>query len=285
MVLRTYACTSDNYPWCEWPAGRVLLMPLALAPGHEDEIGMQRKLVSSIVDCLGEKDILALSLFRNKARQPYGQSWLEPLPDFDDVLALIREVGPGLRGVMIGQQGGVELSYRYLYHAWNGDAVGNICACSDFVKKVGGMLRNMGVTPFFAPMDWDILQDAYLCDGRMLKALHEVGATAWVACGYTLVSGAFVKEGDFECPRGEHLRAQSQWAGRGWRDPEPDEDFPVLRDYLQAGPFWSGLCGIDGIRGRNIETLGAYGFSGFATKLQEPWLPELAAERGPFWWS
>jgi hypothetical protein len=285
MVLRTFAYPAQNYPWCEWPCGRFLLLPLALPREHKDDLYIQRRVLYGVTDCLTEKDILSLALFQNKSRQPYGQAWFEPLPDYEDTLALIKEIGPGLRGVAIGQQG-VELSYRYLYHAWDGDAIGNICACTDFVKRVGGMLRDMGVKPVFLPMDWDVLQDWRFGGGRLLDVLNDLEAPAYVACGYTLVPGAFVKEAFFESPRGEQLRALSQWSGKGWRDPAPDEDFPDFRAYLQAGQFWSGLCGIDGIRAGNIEKLTAFGFKGFATKLDEPWwIEELEKERGPEWWA
>jgi hypothetical protein len=148
------------------------------------------------------------------------------------------------------------------------------------------MLRDMGVKPVFLPMDWEMLQDWRFGGGRLLDALNDLEAPAYIACGYTLVPGAFVKEGPFESPRGEHLRALSQWSGKGWRDPAPDEDFPDFRAYLQAGQFWSGLCGIDGIRAGNIEKLTAFGFKGFATKLNEPWwIEELEKERGPEWWA
>jgi hypothetical protein len=191
-------------------------------------------------------------------------------------MALLREIGPGIRGIMVGNDQGVELSHRYLYYGWQGDARGNIMACANYVENVGGMLRDMGVAPFFAPMDLDILQDCYLCGGRLKDALESVGATAYVACGYTMVSGAYSKV-DPQLT-GEVMEAQRLWSGR-------DDHFPELRDYLQAGPFWSGLCGMDGIRAGNVEKLGAYGFSGFATKLEDEWLPILSSERGARWWS
>jgi hypothetical protein len=275
MILRTAGCIYSTPRWTQWPAGRLIHLPIHLAPGHEDDPCHQRKVLYAMAGDLTDKDVVALALFRDKTFMGYGKSWVEPLPDFENTMALLREIGPSIRGVIVGNQDGVEVSYRYLYHGWQGDAIGNILACSDYVKNVGGMLRDMGVTPFFSPMDFDILQDCYLAEWRMKRALDEVGATAVVSCGYTMIPGAFVKE----CPiiTGEVMQAHLEWS---------EGDCSGLGEYLRSGSFWSGLCGRDGIRGGNVETLTAAGFSGFATKLIEPWwLEALEQERGPRWWA
>ena len=274
MILRTASCTSTAARWPSWPAGRLILLPLHLAPGHEDDPEVQRKVLYAMAGDLTDKDVVSLRLFRDKPRMVYGESWVEPLPDFENTIAMLREIGPGLRGIMVGNQLGVELSHRYLYHGWRGDARGNIMACSNYVENVGGMLREMDVTPFFAPMDFDILQDCHLADWRLHAALNRVGATAYVACGYTMIAGAFVKVHPELV--GEPMRAHEEWS---------EGDCSRLGQYLRSGSFWSGLCGIDGIRGGTVETLTGAGFSGFATKLEDEWVGELNVERGPGWWA
>ena len=258
MILRTASCISNTPRWPEWPAGRLVLLPCHLAPGHENDPQHQRRLLYAMAGDLMPNDVVALRLFEDMPRMDYGESWAETLPDFENTLALLREIGPNIRGVMVGNQSGVEVSHRYLYNGWRGDARGNIMACANYVENVGGMLRDLGVAPFFAPMDLDILQDCYLCDWKLHAALNRVQATSYVACAYTMIPGAYSKV-DPQIT-GEVMEAHHQFAGG---------DFGPLREYLGSGQFWSGLCGRDGIAAGNVEILSSWGFSGFATKLPD----------------
>lgn len=272
MILRTASCISSTPRWPKWPAGRLILLPCHLADGREDEPRHHRKVLYAMAEELQPEDVVAVDLFRDMRRMAYGEAWVEPAPGFADTLALVKEIGPHIRGVMSGNTFGVELSYRYLYNTWRGDARGNIMACANYVNNVGGMLRDLSVAPFFAPMDLDILQDAYLCDWKLHAALNRVGATSYVACAYTMIPGAYSKA-DPQIT-GEVMEAHHRFGGG---------DFGPLQQYLASGQFWSGLCGLDGICAGNVEVLSSWGFKGFATKLQDEWLPEIATGRGDRW--
>ena len=295
IVLLPYAWRTLAY---KWPAGCWYPLPLQFPGGGLDSKGeftpwgCQRECLEgkfrgqegpeTIADSLTDKDILTVQLHYDMTHPDHMMATgMERLPDYDDTMGLVRDIGPGLRGVLVGNQGGTELSYRHMYGAWRGNAVGNCTAVAEYILSVGGMLRDMGVTPWFAAMDWDILQDAYKGDRRILKALNSVGGTNYVACGYGSVPGAYIKP---NLPYiGDQLRWQSALLGNAWRIPKDGEEFPVLRDYLQAGNFWCGLCGPAGIRAGNIETLSAYGYKGFITGIVPDEVPKLAEELGEDW--
>jgi hypothetical protein len=273
MIKRKVTHAPECYPWVKWPAGRLLLAPVSQKPAYET--GSMSECIRKVADDLGPNDILAVRLYDDVLET--ARKSMDRLPDYDESIALIRDIGPHIGGVMVGNQLGLELSYRHFYNSWRGDAIGNISDISEFIRRVGGMLRDMGVTPWFAAMDWDALQDAYHAHRMMLAALTEVGAVNWIACGYTMVPGAYVKKD--KALEGHQIGAQLRWSRRN----KPD-DLPVIREYLQAGNFWSGLCGIDGIRGGNIELLESYGFKGFATRIEPCEEEDLIIERGDEWW-
>lgn len=298
MVIRKV--TLPPYTWraYAWPAGCWYPIPaLFLERGLDSSgafaiWGCQRECLEgrlrgqespdTIADTLTDKDILTVKLHYDVTHPDHlVPSGMERLPDYEDTMALLNEVGPRLRGVLIGNQAGMELSYRHMYGAWRGNAIANVAAVAEYILSVGGMLRDMGIRPWFAAMDWDILQDAYKGDGRMLRALDSVGATNYVACGYASVPGAYIKH-PFPY-KGDHLRWQSALLGQGWRLPEEGQEFPLLRDYLREGNFWCGLCGPEGIRAGNMELLSAYGYKGFITRIPLEEGPKLTEELGEGW--
>lgn len=294
MVLRTIIYSPFLWPCCQWEGGRLFLLPAELGADADRHWGLQREVLTArsrltgrpAQDELGPKDVLALRLYYDSlAAGHHLKHGFEPLPDYEQTMELIRDVGPRVRGILIGNQGLCELSYRNMHGSWhapNKHARANIAACADFVRRVGTLVREAGATPFFAAMDWDILQDCYIAGGELREALNDVDAINFVACGYAMIPGAFIKSDLPE--REEHLNAQRILA-RGTEEEAPGgDDFPVLRDYLRGGNFWSGLCRAKGIRAGNIEKLSAYGFKGFATKLAEHELWRLAKEFGENWW-
>ena len=272
MVKRTVVNKVNEYPWVEWPGGRLLLAALNPMEG----ITQCEQFTPLVIGNLSKDDVLCLQLFE-EAKDVDG---VVERGDYNDVLALIDDVGPRVGGILIGQELGVELSFRYKFEHWMKPdphiAADNMNMCADFIRRVGDLLRPRGATPFFAPMDWEILQDAYKANGIMRNALASVGATAFVACAYTLVPGCYVKPDPLM--KKEHMQIQRKWSKR-------HDDYPVLKAYLRSGNFWAGLGGIDGIRGGNIEKLSEYGFKGFATKLPTQEIQDaLVAERGVDWW-
>lgn len=273
MVKRTVVNKPESYPWIDWPAGRLLLSPIA----PDGDVPAREKFTPFVIENLSKNDVLSLSLFYDAK-----DTWdLQELPSYADTLDLIAEIGPRVGGIMIGQELGVELSFRYRFDHWLGSdprpGYCNMEMCADFIKRVGGLLRDRGAVPFFAPMDWEILQDVYRGRGMMRDALNSVGGTAYVACAYTIVPDCFIKNHPILI--GEHLQVQRRWS-------KQSDNFPKLRAYLKSGSFWAGLGGIDGIRGGNIEKLSDYGFSGFSTKMPtQEIIDALEAERGPGWWN
>ena len=289
MVLRTCVQPIETWPSFEWPAGRLLLFPLTLPGGYKplQQARLLREMMEKDADLppgsrrIEPSDVLCVRLHEDCLTHP--RAWgSDRLPDYNATWSFLREFGSRFRGVLVGQQLGVELSYRHCWGTWRGNAAGNVTAIAGFVREVGNDLREIGVTPWFSPMDWDVAQDAHEGDLRMLTALNEVGATAYIACGYTLVPGAYVKP-EPVLMIGDQLRAQCKWTGLGWRLPELGEDLPVMRDYLQRGNFWSGLCGRAGLNNGNIQRLTAYGFKGFATKFEEFERAPMLAGLGEWW--
>ena len=292
MVRRTFLCNPIHYPYCEWPGGRLLLMPPGPvgnldqeAPPFSQSGALLDGGESAVIENLGPSDILGVQLFYNQMAPVRARDCgVQFLPDYKDTLRLVRMAAERGVGILAGNQHGVELSYRHAYGGWRGDARGNLRAIANFIEYVGMVLHVAGAEKlFFAVMDWDVLQELRRDKWIVRDALNDVGATNWIACGYTLVPGCYVKPDPLL--NGDQLRYQSQMMGWGFQDLEPDAALPHLREYLSAGHFWSGLGGYKGIRAGNIERLTDYGFKGFSTRLKAEELQLLIDDRGPRWWA
>lgn len=246
--------------WGGWPLGRLAYLT---NPEREPAPGEQIAALERLAEFAKPGDVIGIRLFRGSLDQTLCPS-LEPerLPEYDDLLAVMREAAGLVRGWLIGSQG-YEVSFRHLFGAWRGNAGRNINAICAFVQRAADAIAGSGGELFVAPMDFDVIQDAYRTGGRLAAMLAKHNATAYVACGYTLVPGAWVKR--HRDIHGDCLRWQSELSGRGFRAPTPGEKFPVLKGYLRAGNFWSGLGGETGVRAGNIQLLSAYGFKGFST--------------------
>ena len=257
--------TGHPSSWREWQYGRLIWMTK-----HDDEppTGLQVALLREPLESEGTpklmpQDVLGIRLYQGCLEPgPPPPRRMLPRADYDETMALLAAIGPPLRGVVVGNQG-YELSYRHFHGNWDGDWKGNLADCREFMLRAGGLLREMGIQPFFALMDWDILQDAYRGNGMLLDTLNDLDAINYIACGYACTPGAWVKPHERQC--GDQMRWQSREMGRGWRMNESGEELPVLRDYLHRGRFWSGLSGPKGILAGNIAVMYEFGFSGFAT--------------------
>jgi hypothetical protein len=260
----------------------------ALAPGAFVQL-MRRGLEQDAavaaqpdLQCISRSDVLCVPLVHEVLSRSRRDLLLEEREDYDETWGLVTELGPKLRGVLVGnQQGNSELSFRHQYGTWSGDAAGNCRAVAKFVLELGGRLREAGVQPFFGVINWDLIQDAYLGGEVVLRALNKVGAINICFCGYGLAPGAFIK------PHKDHPQDCRRWLceleGRGWRDPADDEAFPTMSQYLRRGQFWSGLCGTEGVRAGNLTILSQFGFQGYATKVDEPARDDLVREFGEWW--
>jgi len=295
MVLNVSVHHPTSWPWTAWPTGggtggRLLFLPNGFPTEEMNVPGGQALAVRRAMEVsagnpalrqINQTDVLCLLLYEDNLIHPIPRGMARRV-DYEETLALIRELGSTVGGIMVGNQLGTEISYRHMHGTWRGDAVANCTAIAEFVREVGHTLRDAGAKPVFGVMNWDIIQDAYKGDQRILAALNEVEATNYIACGYAMVPGAYIKPGLDEF--GDHLRWQSELTGGGWSLPYIGEDFNVLGHYLHAGRFWSGLCGLTGIRSGNLQVLSDYGFKGFATKIQPSEQIELIEMLGPNWW-
>ena len=253
-VLRLVSDPRD----CEWPHGR-MIWPVPLHT--EPKTGFQEALLRE--GGFGSQDVLGIRLYQGCLEPgPPPPRALLPLLDFNQIIAALRDVGPDLRGVVIGNQA-YELSYRHHHGNWDGDWKGNLNDCREFMLRVGGLLRELGIQPIFSYMDWELLQDAYKGDGLLLETLKQLDAINYVHTGHAIVPGAFVADD----PRFEdQLRWQSREEGRGWRLWRPGDDLPTIRDYLSRGCFWSAVGGPEGVLAGNIALMYEFGFSGFVVE-------------------
>lgn len=263
-------CTGPPYSWYEWPDGKLIW----LTPHDRDPFpGEQRGILEAGADKLGPKDVIGIRLFHG-CLLPGPEPPLKEkrLSDYDDTIALIRELSPVGVGWLLGQQGH-ELSYRHHFGNWNGDAGKNLRHISEFMKKGADLLYGLGATHiYFATMDWDLLQDAYRGGRVVLRALNETKATNYCACGYTMVPGTYTK------PHVLHKGQQLRWQYKRLDlDPAKKAELPTIEDYLHEGKFWTGLCGKPGIEAGNIQRLSEYGFSGFASHLTDQDVRDLDA--------
>ena len=102
------------------------------------------------------------------------------LPKYEENLAKLREVGPGLRGVMVGNCGCELAAHHWIPRGYSEEerlAWRNACLkfVLDFIHETGDLLCGMGVQPVWAPMDREVLMDPYYWGGKMAQAIESYG--------------------------------------------------------------------------------------------------------------
>ncbi len=98
-------------------------------------------------------------------------------------LAAMRELCqqiPGI-GIMVGNCG-AELAFHHLIPSpeQKHRELANLL-CIDFICETGAMVKAFGGRPFWAPMERDVLIDAYHCDGRMAEAVKALGGVMFIS--------------------------------------------------------------------------------------------------------
>lgn len=167
--------------------------------------------------------------------------------EFDDLMALTREIGPHLRAILVGNNG-VEFTYGHTH--WD-DPKGMIAADVEFVKESSDLLRDAGAKPAYGTVCFDIIHDCYETEGLLRSAMNDADALQIGFCGFCLIPEAYCDWNypTFACAR--RMMAE--------RDTPP---YAALMDYLDETDMWSGCHGLDGIIKGNARLLAAYGHTG-----------------------
>lgn len=192
---------------------------------------------------LHREDIVWVPLYRCSINRR--ASW--PAMRLDDYawnLALLQEIAPRVKAVLLGNQG-PELCY------WvDGPALSQwhqmLC---EFARHNAKLVRDAGGRPAFGTVDWDLAMDAY-GSGVVGATMKELDALQLCCCGYTLVP-------ECECDRTQTLYKEQL----AYLDAQEGErPYHKLIRYLSGLDVWSGANFVAGLQAGNDHHLAAYGF-------------------------
>lgn len=238
----------------DWRPGRII-MPVE--PDHEPVIADWEW----VPDAVGPNDIVWIPLYYGSLEGPTPETWPQHrLPDYGKFLAMIEELAPRVKGILLGNNG-CELTHRVGTRIKGAegedDKIGislpeSIHQSCAFVEEVAPLVLQAGGRPFFGTMDWTILFDCYspLLAGRLRQIVNAVNGVHICLCAATLVA-----DGNYD--RNNKLLARGQ--EQVIRAEEEDANDPKrLRAYLNAGTFWGDVEGPKNIHsnGMRLKDLG-----------------------------
>jgi len=218
-------------------AGRLIMSHCSAAPAFYATLDSLDELKA----ILTKNDVVWIQLYKGNLGQ---SDWpLQKVDDYGRRIGFIEEIAPLVGGILTGNQG-PEMSYRPR------PSHENIRLLCEFIDMTAPVILDLGGTPFYAPMDLDIMQDCYQTDGMLLRKLNDVGATSIVYCGFTMLPGAYC---DPKVPIFAETLKQAEVV-RGGQSPE------LLKDYLKETNIWSDVAGDIGLRKGNGSLVKSWGF-------------------------
>lgn len=191
----------------------------------------QHYLNEQFVSALLPTDIVFISLYKGHCGCP-GSGTQSKLPQYEYNIDIIKQIAPNVAGIMVGNAL-MELSFRNNYP----EPEDNIKACCDFILETADIIKSAGGTPVYGPINQDVGQDCYICEGRMKDTLNSVGAMSICFCGIWLFQGKVT--GVVEL---------AAW--------------PHMRQYLHSTHMMSGVNYKEGLEAGNPAFLEYVGFKG-----------------------
>ena len=164
-------------------------------------------------------------------------------PDFAEHCALIRDLAPRVRGVLVGN-----MACEFAENAAPDMEFGS--AQARLAVELGGIVLRAGGRPFFGTTDTALLHDAY-AGGHLRNVCRAMGAVQVCFCGYSL-SDACVFD-----------KANPLFGGQRRFQIERDgvAPSPRLCDYLASAEFWSDVDWTTGLAAGNDRELARMGFA------------------------
>jgi len=251
LAFPIYACV---YPRQDLPAlkdfepGRIVLSHYNSDTGKVDD---------SILDGAGPNDIVFIPLYGEGNALKLPDRWLvhdlsNKLALFDENVAIIKELAPRVKGILVGNAG-PEMSFKEKQYGAMPLVKISDWAC-EFIKETADIIIGAGGRPVYGTVDWDVAIDCYFGCGSVRDLCNEIGALQICFCGFQLF-GLKVDGHDRQVP---HPDDKIFWQ----RCPKMEEDpWPELTDYVRGTTeIWSGVNTTIGLaRGFDV-TLKEHGF-------------------------
>ncbi len=221
--------------------GRVILLHAGGKPIQQGEL--LATITDEFLAALGPEDVVWVPLYACCVDRVV--DWPAPkLADYDEHLALIREIAPHVGAVMVGNMG-PEMCWwlKSVTDPLLGFRAG---MGAEFIRHHNDLIREAGGRPAYGTVDWDLICDCFE-GGTLQAAIREADALQVCFCGFTMVAGCHVD-------RNQYLfRKQLTYIHR--------KGEPRLRDYLRATEVWSGVNFKDGLHKENDKHLAEFGFT------------------------
>jgi len=282
--LALQASTHPAYKWCEWypgenyeywPANKDWLPGRIIMPVEPDHDPVFEEW-EWVADAVGPNDIVWVPLYYGSLAGPTPSVWPQrKLPDYGKFVALIQEIAPRVKGILLGNNG-CELMFQkirpveededgqpitmgspimvvdYLGHKAEIDLPHSIHLACEFVAETAPLVLQAGGRPFYGTMDWMIIYDCYnpLLPGRLRQIVNAVNGVHICLCAMTLVPGGKYDRENRLLARGQEQVIVAQ-EGSVWPPPR-------LHGYLSGGTFWGDVEGFENanVNGAQLKALG-----------------------------
>ena len=164
----------ENQPYNRWGnryEGRVLVGDA----GHGEDIRMQ----DEYRDHVGPTDVVTVRLYEGDARDGHrGPGLSAKVPAYEENKALLKEIAPRVKGIMLGNCGAELAAHQWLPENRDAEARQQnretiVDWLVDFIHKTGDLIKEFGGQPYWGPMDRDVAIDCYHGDCRMAEAVKE----------------------------------------------------------------------------------------------------------------
>jgi hypothetical protein len=170
-----YSLTDRDIKNC---AGRIIFTMEEQRNPHEGEIAHNL----GDLDQYGKTDIVWIPLYVGTLENP-GPYPPQPLPCYDEHIALINLLGPCVGGIITGNSS-IELSYKHLN--WN--AGPNVAMMKTLVELSAPLITAAGTRPFYGTIDWDFLHDVYGTRNQPLGSIiNQYSGAQIIFTGFTLI--------------------------------------------------------------------------------------------------
>jgi len=254
------------YKWCDWypgpdeaywPANKDWLPGRIIMPCEPDHDPTIEEW-DWVADAVGPNDIVWIPLYHGSLNGPTPSTWpQQKLPDYGKFVALIEELAPRVKGILLGNNG-CELCFRVARRGedengevqWSMDLPMSIHLACAFVEETAPLVLRAGGRPFYGTMDWMIIYDCYnpLLSGRLRQIVNAVNGVHICLCAATLLP-----DGNYDRNNPLLARGQEQVI-RGQEGDDPKH----LRAYLDGGIFWGDVEGAENItlNGTRLKDLG-----------------------------
>ncbi|MDD3494114.1 MAG: hypothetical protein PHZ19_11530 [Candidatus Thermoplasmatota archaeon] len=223
---------------------RILLGPYAdadwMAPGAWlARLGGRERFVESC----GPNDVVWVPLHRSLTDMPCWSWEYDKLDDFDEHAAVIREIAPNVRGVMVGNMGP-----EFAAHRGSGDEF-VLQEGGDFLMRAAELVLDAGGVPFVGTVDWTLLMDC-AAGGPLQRIIKNVGAVQVCYCGFCLDRAAYWDRGN------------RFWGGQvAWQlERYGAAPAPEVVAYIEATEWWADVNGLAGLEAGNDRALQGMGF-------------------------